>query len=67
MCDARTARDEDLVTIPVYFPPKDSGMRYATLTEGTLATCGWPQIPEARGPARVALCYTNLQVSQRTC
>lgn len=34
MCDARTARDEDLVTIPVYFPPKDSGMRYATLTEG---------------------------------
>ena len=34
MCDARTARDEDLIPIPVYFPPKTSGQRYATLTEG---------------------------------
>jgi hypothetical protein len=38
MCDARTARDEDLVPIPVYFPPKDSGMRYSELTEGRCAT-----------------------------
>jgi len=33
-CDARTARDSDLVPIPVYFPPKGSGQRYSTLTEG---------------------------------
>ncbi|KAF2101409.1 hypothetical protein NA57DRAFT_64217 [Rhizodiscina lignyota] len=36
MCDARTAKDEDLIPIPVYFPPKDGPTqhRYATLTEG---------------------------------
>lgn len=34
MSDARTINDNDLVPIPVYFPPKDSGFRYATLTEG---------------------------------
>lgn len=34
MCDWRTLDENDLVTIPVFFPPKDSGMRYAELTEG---------------------------------
>lgn len=34
MCDWRTINEDDLVPIPVYFPPKDSGLRFSTLTEG---------------------------------
>ena len=34
MCDWRTVRDEDLMEIPVYFPPKEGGTPYSTLTEG---------------------------------
>ena len=33
-CDARTARDEDLMPIPVFFPSKATDHRYATLTKG---------------------------------
>ena len=34
MCDWRTVADKDLIPLPVYFPPKSSGMRYATLSDG---------------------------------
>ncbi|KAK3695887.1 hypothetical protein LTR37_018292 [Vermiconidia calcicola] len=34
MCDYRTLKEEDLREIDVYFPPKDSGLRYATLSDG---------------------------------
>lgn len=34
MCDARTARDEDLIPVPVHFPERKPDQRYATISEG---------------------------------
>jgi hypothetical protein len=66
MCDARTARDEDLIAIPVYFPPKDSGMRYATLTEGILLTilCPCSYADSASAGDRFELFYLKYEQEQ---
>ena len=34
MCDWRTVHDEDLTPVSAWLPKKDSGMRYATLSQG---------------------------------